>query len=161
MTNDGLERIGQLYAAHSRDAVGFAYLLTGDKAAAEDLVQDAFVRCIGRLRHLRHPGSFQAYLRQTVLNLVRMKYRKEQRERKYLGVHARRQRTVPETDPSLAPALKSALMELSLRQRSAIVARYYLDLPDSETAILLNCSEGSVRSLISRGTDELRKRWRT
>jgi DNA-directed RNA polymerase specialized sigma24 family protein len=43
----------QLYLRHATEAVRFAYLLTGDRALAEDLVQDAFVRVSGRLLHLR------------------------------------------------------------------------------------------------------------
>ena len=49
------DRLGDLYARHAPATIGFAYLLTGSRADAEDLVHEAFVRVVGRLRHLRSP----------------------------------------------------------------------------------------------------------
>src|SRR5213080_2978600 len=77
-------RLGELYLRHADAAVRLAYLLTGDRALAEDLVQDAFVRLAGRLVHLRDPGAFDAYLRQTVVNLSRSHFRRKKVERAYL-----------------------------------------------------------------------------
>ena len=54
-------RLGELYAAHAPDAVRLAYLLTGDRHLAEDLVHEAFVRLFGRFRDLRNPDAFGAY----------------------------------------------------------------------------------------------------
>src|SRR6058998_3162610 len=77
-------RLGELYLRHAHDAVRLAYLLTGDRALAEDLVQDAFVRLAGRLVHLRDPCAFDAYLRRTVVNLSRSHFRRKKVERAYL-----------------------------------------------------------------------------
>ena len=77
-------RLGELYVRHADDAVRLAYLLTGDPALAEDLVQDAFVRLAGRLAHLRDPGAFHAYLRKTVVNLSNSHFRRRKVERAYL-----------------------------------------------------------------------------
>src|SRR5438034_11204932 len=77
-------RLGELYLRHAHDAVRLAYLLTGDRALAEDLVQDAFVRLAGRLVHLRDPGAFDAYLRRTVVNLSHSHFRRRKVERAYL-----------------------------------------------------------------------------
>ena len=52
--------LAELYARHANEALRLAYLLTGDATAAEDLVQDAFVRMAGRFLHLRDPGGFHA-----------------------------------------------------------------------------------------------------
>jgi RNA polymerase sigma factor (sigma-70 family) len=65
-----------LYVRHADEALRLSYLLTGDVALAEDLVQDAFVRVAGRLLHLRDPGGFHAYLRKTIVNLARSHYRR-------------------------------------------------------------------------------------
>ena len=51
---------------------------------AEDLVQDAFVRLVGRLRHLREPNPFGAYLRRTIVNLATSHFRHRRVERAYL-----------------------------------------------------------------------------
>src|SRR5213082_131880 len=77
-------RLGELYLQHADDAVRLAYLLTGDRQLAEDLVQDAFVRLAGRLVHLRDPGAFDAYLRRTVVNLSNSHFRRRKVERSYL-----------------------------------------------------------------------------
>src|SRR5438034_11696195 len=77
-------RLGELYLRHAHDAVRLAYLLTGDRQLAEDLVQDAFVRLAGRLVHLRDPGAFDAYLRRTIVNLANSHFRRKRVERSYL-----------------------------------------------------------------------------
>src|SRR5438876_12359684 len=77
-------RLGELYLRHADDAIRLAYLLTGDRALAEDLVQDAFVRLAGRLVHLRDPDAFDAYLRRTVVNLSNSYFRRKKVERSYL-----------------------------------------------------------------------------
>ena len=60
MAGEGVERglLSELYMAHAPDGIRIAFLLTGDRALAEDLVQEAFARLVGRLRHLREPNAF-------------------------------------------------------------------------------------------------------
>ena len=67
MAGEDVERglLSELYVAHAPDGIRMAFLLTGDRALAEDLVQEAFARLAGRLRHLREPNAFGAYLRET------------------------------------------------------------------------------------------------
>src|SRR6266536_6050603 len=77
-------RLGELYLRHADDSVRLAYLLTGERALAEDVAQDAFVRLAGRLVHLRDPGAFDAYLRRTVVNLANSHFRRKRLERAYL-----------------------------------------------------------------------------
>src|ERR1051326_7123613 len=77
-------RLGELYLAHAEAAVRLGVLLTGDRALAEDLVQDAFVRLAGRLVHLRDASAFDAYLRRTVVNLSNSYFRRRRVERAYL-----------------------------------------------------------------------------
>jgi DNA-directed RNA polymerase specialized sigma24 family protein len=55
--------LGELYVRHAPEGIRLAYLLTGDRALAEDLVQEAFARFDGRLHSLRKPEAFGAYLR--------------------------------------------------------------------------------------------------
>src|SRR5438874_8781926 len=78
-------KLGDLYLQHAGEAMRLAYMLTGDRQLAEDLVQDAFVRLAGRLAHLRDPGAFDAYLRRTVVNLANSHFRRKKIERAYLG----------------------------------------------------------------------------
>jgi RNA polymerase sigma-70 factor (sigma-E family) len=151
--------LAELYLAHADRARRLAYLLTGDQATAEDLVQDAFIRLAGRLAHLRDPGAFEAYLRRTVVNLSNSHFRHRRVERAHLD----RQGGSSEAgvEPAAAfdarDALWSALGTLSDRQRAAIVLRYYEDLPDARIAEVLGCRIGTVKSLVSRGLDALRE----
>lgn len=77
-------RLGELYVRHAPDGIRLAYLLTGDRALAEDLVQEAFARFVGRLLHLRSPEAFEPYLRRTIVNLCRSHFRRRRVERAYL-----------------------------------------------------------------------------
>ena len=86
--------LADLYARHADEALRLSYLLTGDGALAEDLVQDAFVRLAGRLLHLRDPGGFHAYLRKTIVNLARSHYRRRAVERRYCSGRPRRPRSI-------------------------------------------------------------------
>jgi RNA polymerase sigma-70 factor (sigma-E family) len=150
-------RLGALFLRHGDGAVRLAYLLTGDRSLAEDLVQDAFVKLAGRLAHLRDPEAFDAYLRRTVVNLANSHWRRKRLERAYLERQRGRARPVP-TEPDLGSrdALWRALQKLSERQRAAIVLRYYEDLSEQQVADILGCRQGTVKSLVSRGLDVLR-----
>ena len=151
-------RLGELYAVHAAGATRLAYLLTGDRGVAEDLVQEAFVRIAGRLGHLRDPSAFQAYLRRTVINLSRMHFRKQKTERTYLEREANlRPPEGEQRDVAASEAMRAALLRLPERQRAAIVLRFYEDLSDSATGQVMRCPSGTVRSLVSRGMETLRR----
>jgi len=147
--------LAELYAVHSADVLRLAYLLTGDSSQAEDLVQDAFVRLAGRLVHLRDPAGFHAYLRITLVNLARSQFRRRRLERRY----AQRQQPptpVPEPDVSERAQMRVALLALPVRQRMAVVLRFYEDLSEAQTAELMHCGTGAVNSLVSRAMASLR-----
>jgi RNA polymerase sigma-70 factor (sigma-E family) len=153
-------RLAELYVRYADGAVRLAYLLTGDVALAEDIVQDAFVRLAGRLIHLRDPDAFEAYLRRTVMNLSKSYFRRKRVERAYLS-RARGALTAEDarrSDPSVEDrdALWRALGALSRRQRVAVVLRFYEDLSEREVADILKCRPGTVKSLVSRGLETLR-----
>jgi RNA polymerase sigma-70 factor (sigma-E family) len=149
-------RLGDLYAAHAPDAVRLAYLLTGDRHLAEDLVHESFVRLFGRFRDLRNPDAFGGYLRTTVVNLARSHFRRRRVERAYVEREGREPRPAA-VDPERGDELWEALQRLRPRQRAAIVLRYYEDLTEAQTAEVLRCAVGTVKSLVSRGIDQLRR----
>jgi RNA polymerase sigma-70 factor (sigma-E family) len=154
-------KLAEQYERYADGAVRLAYLMTGDLALAEDLVQDAFVRLAGRLVHLRDPGAFEAYLRKAVVNLSRSHFRRKKVERAYL---ARAGAAIELRDGVSSggsiedrDALWQALQQLSSRQRVAIVLRFYEDLPEQEIAEILKCRPGTVKSLVSRGLETMRR----
>jgi RNA polymerase sigma-70 factor (sigma-E family) len=148
-------RLGELYARHAPDAVRLAYLLTGDHGLAQDLVHEAFVRLFGRFRDLRDPDAFPAYLRSTVVNLTRSHFRRRRVERAYVE---REGRSPDAIEPEVGRRVEmwQVLQALPLRQRAAIVLRYYEDLTEAQTADVLRCPVGTVKSLVSRGLERLR-----
>ena len=154
------EALGEL-VAHSGDRLlRVAYQLTHDRAAAQDLVQDALVRVYRSMRRRGvPPGDWYAYLRRAVVN----EYLRARRLRSSGEVVTDRmpERPVagsPEDQIADRAQLWAALGALSARQRAALVLRYYEDLPDHQIAVLLGCREASVRSLASRGLAVLRQR---
>jgi RNA polymerase sigma-70 factor (sigma-E family) len=150
--------VAELYERHAPAAGRLAYLLTGDRGLAEDLVQEAFVRVVGRFRHLRVPDAFEAYLRRTIVNLHTSQLRRRRIERAYLA----RERGSVRPDPPVEPDVGSreelwqALRALPPRQRAAVVLRYYEDLSERETATVLGCSPAAAKSLVARAMETLR-----
>jgi RNA polymerase sigma-70 factor (sigma-E family) len=151
------DRLGDLYARHVPATIGFAYLLTGSRVDAEDLVHEAFVRVVGRLRHLRRPDAFEAYLLRTVVNLHTSRLRRLRIERRYLAREGRRSSdAVAPYDVGERDRIWRALDRLPKRQRAAVVLRYAEDRSERDTADLLRCSVPAVKSLTARALDTLR-----
>jgi RNA polymerase sigma-70 factor (sigma-E family) len=148
--------LADLYVRHAPEGIRLAFLLTGDQALAEDLVQEAFSRLVGRLWHLRDPGAFSAYLRKTIVNLSTSHFRRRRVERAYLERSAMAPEAETHPNLELDSTMHDALLRLPERQRAAMVLRFYEDLSDIQTAEILRCSPGTVRSLVSRGMKTLR-----
>ena len=151
------DRLAYLYVTYAPEAIRLAFLLTGDRALAEDLVQDAFARLVGRLRHLRQPNAFDPYLRRTVVNLATSHFRHQRVERAYLEREAGAPSREGSPNEALDETMHAVLLRLPQRQRAAIVLRFYEDLSDVQAAEILRCSPGTVRSLVSRGMKTLRE----
>ena len=150
-------RLADLYRTHGPSARRLGYLLTGDQQTAEDLVQDAFVRLFRRYGDLRPDGDIGAYLRKTVVNLAIDHKRRRRRETE----HRQRQgRTEPSIDPAPTPDddIWRALAEVGPRARAALVLRYFEDLSEQQTAEVMGCAVGTVKSYTSRGLKQMRAR---
>lgn len=145
-----------IFRQHHADLVRLALLLLGDRACAEDVVQDVFTRlCAGRRKLAR--DSAVAYVRTAVVNGCRSVQR-----RRALARRVALTRAVPWSDMQESAEhtailaedrrqVLSALAALPRRRREVLVLRYYLDLPVREVAGILGISEGSVKSAAARG----------
>lgn len=150
--------LDDLYVRHTPGAVRLAALITGDPDQAQDIAHDAFLRSVGRFRHLRQPEAFEAYLRRAVVNACTSHFRRRKVEAAYL----RRQRgtsgAVHEPDHGRRDELRAALSALPPRQRAAVVLRYYADLSEQQAGEALGCSASAVRSMVARAMETLRER---
>jgi RNA polymerase sigma-70 factor (sigma-E family) len=145
-----------LYRAHAAEALRLGYLLTGDRTLAEDLVQDAFVRVLGRFHDLRNRDAFWWYLRRTIVNLSTSYVRRRGVERAWLARQRPNDEAEAPHDLAERDRLRTALMTLRPQQRAAIVLRFYEDLSEADTAEALGVPLGTVKSTVSRGLERLR-----
>lgn len=133
-----------------------AYLLCGDWYLAQDVVQDTLIKAYRHWTRVRRADNPDAYVRRILVNEVRDRWR-------------RRDKTVPVAHFPYEPAvddsaddivrrerLRLALLELPTQQRATVVLRYLEGMSQGETAKILGCSEGTVKSQSSRGLSSLR-----
>jgi RNA polymerase sigma factor (sigma-70 family) len=135
-----------VYHERYANLVRLAYLVTGQAAIAEEIVQDAFVAAHRSGDRLREP---YAYVRTAVVNGCYSWGRRHKLERE------RRPRP-PDPAELAADEMGDALASLTDRQRAAIVLRFYEDLPDTRIAEILDCRPTTVRTAIHRGLRSLR-----
>jgi len=147
-----------LYRAQYRSLVRMATMLTSDSGTAEEVVQDCFVGMHAAFWRLRDMDKAVNYLRRSVVNRCRSAMRRR--------VVADRYR--PEREPEMPSAEQGALARLEqatvltalsglpVRQREAIVLRFYLDLSEEQVASAMNISRGAVKAHTARGKAALR-----
>ncbi|MGY4770856.1 SigE family RNA polymerase sigma factor [Kribbella sp. CWNU-51] len=134
----------ELLAARGASLRAYAYLLTGEPAAAADLVQDALLRVFCRLRVGDDIAELEGYVRRAMLNQF-----VDGRRRARLWRANRHLLVDPvvhhDDDHALADEVRQALAALSPKQRASVVLRYYEDLSVLEIADQLGCAEGTVK----------------
>lgn len=141
-----------LYLSRYGPMVRLAAVLQDDSVAAEDIVQEAFIRVAAAKRRLRDQDKAAAYLQTTVINLSRSVVRRRR-------LMARHDHTLGRSEETTSPsaqafdrvALIVALRSLPRRFREVLALRYFLDMTETQTADALGISVGSVKSYASRG----------
>jgi len=131
-----------------------AYLLIGEHAEAEDLVQTALAKTYAAWGRVRTLEAAPAYSRAVLVNTATSWFRRRSWR------NERPTEVLPESsyevDPSQRPSLSAVLSQLPRRQRAVVVLRFYNDLSVTETADLLGCAEGTVKSQTSAALTRLR-----
>ena len=154
---DGNGQFADFVRANTPALTRTAYLLCGEKLAAEELVQDTLVRLYPKWQLVQAAEAPLAYVRRSLANQFVNHTRRPARREISVDV-------MPERPDTHDPAgqfddreeLWVMLDSLPARQRAALVLRYFHDLPDEEIGAALGCQLGTVRSLISRGLAALR-----
>jgi RNA polymerase sigma-70 factor (sigma-E family) len=145
-------------AARSGALQRAAYLMVGDAQLAQDLVQEALTKTYVAWPRLRDPGSVEAYTRKAITTTAIGWYRKKSWGEWVSDVVPEGAQADREDDIDQRAWLWQALQELPVRQRAAIVLRYYEDLTESQTAEAMGCAVGTVKSQVSAGLKKLRDR---
>lgn len=152
---DDDERFRQFVARRSGRLLRTAYLMTGDRGHAEDLLQTALLRTYRHWDQLRNQDDPEASVRRVMATSLAMAWRRRR-------VAERSVAQLPETsaargsDPEDRDELWRALATLPPRMRAVLVLRYWEDLSETETSALLGCAVGTVKSQASRGLARLR-----
>lgn len=153
---DAAGQVTALYRAHALGLVRLALVMLGDPAAAEDVVQDAFLGLYRRWDRLDDPAAALGYLRASVLNGCRTALRRRARGHPVTMYQ-------PPSGSAEAAVLSReereevmrAVRLLPDRQREALVLRFYLDLPEPEIARIMGIRPGTVRSATHRALKAL------
>jgi RNA polymerase sigma-70 factor (sigma-E family) len=134
-----------------------AYLLTGNWATAEDLVQSALAVTWSHWRTLRDPGAAEAYTRRVMVRLASAGWRRKWRAEIPTADLPEGSSYDPYAESDRRSMMHSALRRLPARQRAVIVLRYYDDMSEQQTAEALGCPVGTVKSLTFRALARLRE----
>jgi RNA polymerase sigma-70 factor (sigma-E family) len=145
--------ISALFDTHYGQLTRIAYLMTGDGAHAEEIVQEAFVRAWRNWSRIDEHAAAPRYLRVTVVNLARNLQRRRALELRHL---LRVSEDAPQQDPGVRLDVERALRRLPARKRACVVLRHYAGLTEQETADLLGISVGTVKSQTAKGLAQLK-----
>jgi RNA polymerase sigma-70 factor (sigma-E family) len=154
-----VSEFAELVEARSTALLRLAYAVVGDHQLAQDLLQEALVKVYVAWPRLRDASAAEAYARRTIVTTA-ISWRRRR------SFHEPPTEVVPDSagdaDQSDRLATHDVLWEqvrrLPPRQRTALVLRYYEDLSEAETADLMGCSTGTVKSQLSAALSKLRER---
>jgi RNA polymerase sigma-70 factor (sigma-E family) len=135
------------------DLLRMAYLLAGSWPGAEDLVQSVLVKVMGRWSRIDDP---MAYLRRAMVNQQASVWYRLRAEVLTPRLPERSVTGDVSEETAQRDELMRALAKLPPRTRAVVVLRYWEDLSEAETAEILGCSVGAVKSQGSRGLAQLR-----
>jgi RNA polymerase sigma-70 factor (sigma-E family) len=149
----------EVTVSRQRALFRYAYLLVGERGLAEDLLQESLTRTYVRWNKLRDSANAEAYTRRVMTNTAISWYRRRSwRERPHDTLPASLAMRSDDGSGEVTARiwLWAELGKLPPQQRAVLVLRYYEDLTQAETARVLGCTEGTVKSQASRALKKLR-----
>jgi RNA polymerase sigma-70 factor (sigma-E family) len=158
VSQDARAEFEAFFDRHHRELSRLAYLLTGDRLAADDLAADTFLVAWRQWDRVWSADQPLAYVRRVVVNLAATRIRRLTRERNRLPLfHVSDADATAGPDGAAVVDVRAALQRLPDRRRACVVLRYALDLPEAEVAEILGISVGTVKSQTSKGVTQLQK----
>jgi RNA polymerase sigma-70 factor (sigma-E family) len=156
--NAEAEGFAQFVEARQRALQRTAWLLTGDWAVAEDLVQTALVRSWPRWERIRRRDNPEIYVRRAMMNTwASWRRRRWWGERPSAAVPDSQAAGDVATEVAMRLAVQSALRSLTARQRAVLVLRVFDDLSEAQVAQVLDCAVGTVKSTMAHALARLRE----
>ncbi|WP_241562584.1 SigE family RNA polymerase sigma factor [Streptomyces hoynatensis] len=157
MTHEEDEEFHAFVAARWGRLLRTAFLLTGHQQDAEDLVQSTLTRAFDRWGRVRRADDPEAYVWRMLLNAATDRLRAPRRLRERLTTHLPERGTADHSEElAVRDVLLEALALLSSRQRAVVVLRYLEGRTETEAALLLGTTVGTVRSHTARALATLR-----
>ncbi len=142
--------------ARSRSLLRTAYLLTGNRADAEDLVQSALAKTYLAWDRIEDRGALDGYVRRAMVN-THISWWRRRRLEEYPTDEVPDQAVADHSGTSdLQDTLRRAVDRLPQRMRAAVMLRYFEDMTEAEVADVLGVSLGTVKSTVSRAVAKLR-----
>ncbi len=157
MDDQAREDFRSYVAARSPALLRTAYMLTGNRADAEDLLQTALAKTYLSWDRIREREALDGYVRRILVNTQTSFWRRRRVDEYPSDVLPEMPGRDETADADLHDALWNALRGLPKRQRAMVVLRYYEDLSEAETAQVLGVSVGTVKSTTSRALSKLRE----
>lgn len=157
------EALAQLVERHHSRLIGFLYRMTGgDRALAEDLAQESFLRVLRSIAQYRHPHPFKPWLYAIATNIARDHYKS--------AASRRTQNEFPDELPASSESepedalldldegqrVAAAMLQLPDHQREVVILRYYQELSLAEISDALAIPVGTVKSRLSIGLGRLK-----
>jgi RNA polymerase sigma-70 factor (sigma-E family) len=158
METAGMETrgFGDYVAARSRALLRSAYLLTGNMADAEDLVQAALAKTYLAWDRIEDRGAVDGYVRRAMVN-THISWWRRRRLAEFPTDEVPDQEVADHAGNSdLQQTLRCAVDRLPRRMRAAVLLRYYEDMTEAEVADALGVSLGTVKSTVARAVAKLR-----
>ena len=144
-------------AARQASLLRTAYLLTGNRHDAEDLTQTAFAKLYLSWDKVRDQGAIDGYVRRILVNEHNSLWRRAWKRREHSQEHPLLERPVhDDPDDGTGSELWDLVQTLPRKARAVLVLRYYEDLSEAETARVMGCSIGTVKSQTAKGLSRLR-----
>lgn len=156
------EAVEALFSSSYDKLFALAYALLGDRATAEEVTMDAFVKALGSWNRVKDPHLFESYVRRSLVNLAHTKWRRRKIEWRVNALIHRSQNGVEDLSWSMEMQetrreIWRAIGSLPWGQRTCVVLRYFEDLSETEMAEALDCSAGTVKRHLFRARGALKQ----
>jgi len=146
-----LNSFSELYQLHRKKALGTAYLISNQKGIAEDIVQEAFIECFRRIKNIKDPEAFEAWLYKI---LVRTGWRMVKKHNHFIPMDDQNMQGLSTTMDSNSELdasetnmiMNEALTHLSLPLKTVVILYYFNDMSIEKISNILGCFQGTVKS---------------